>query len=183
MLPLWPLIILLPPLAVTLGRGRTAWAWLSLAIATAALTALVQFVLVQWANGNTEFLQGHLTLTTAVDGAYHDTYYVIANLNVLAATLIPALILGLLLLLPSHPRRDPVDLALFWSIIGLTLVSSYGTSLMLGNSAMPRRYVDYGDALQSVLTLKHILDLVCYVLVFIAAARPVLSWWRARKAS
>lgn len=181
MTPNWVFLVLLPPLAVMLFGGRTAWMWLSLAAGVPVATGLLLFVVPQWAHGNVGALLGGFIPSDAEGSAYHDTYYVVANLNGLVFILVPAAILGALHLIRAHPRRHWIDIALFWVICALLLGARYWVPLWIAKGRMPRRYIDYPEAFQLWSTASTLAKGIAIAFVFIAAARPILSWWRARR--
>jgi len=179
MINVWPFLILLPPLVVTIFRGRSAWLWLSLAISTAALFGAVQHVLSQYAQGNTDPLLGFLVISGRVDTNYHDTYYIVANFTALLPMLMPSLIIGALLFLRAHPRRAKTDIFLFWAVIAASLGATYAFTIIFNGGGMPRRYID-GLNLERLLLVTRVLRYTAMILIIIAALRPILSWWRTR---
>ena len=179
---LWPILTLLPPLAVTVFGGRSAWLWLSLVASLALMFGLVEYVIYQFGQGNTDPLFKTLLVSNSVDRAYHDTYYVITNVHALTKTVLPALIIGPLLLIAAHPRRAVTDIVLFWGVVAFALIAHFGVVVLFGMGGMPRRFVDY-DEVQHVYLVGQIASLITIILAIIAALRPLRSWWIKRRAS
>lgn len=184
MILIWPTLVLLAPLIITLTRRRNAWNWLSLALGLALVWGVLMVVTDEWANGRSGGLLASLlkarTGTGSVDRTFHDTYYVVAHLTWLGGLAIPAAIIGALQFLPAHPKRGRIDVALFWTTAGLFMAVNFGTTWYFRNGGMPRRYIDYDETFRTVNTLTSIGGLILFACVLTAIARPVWSWWRHR---
>lgn len=182
MIPIWPSLVLLAPLLITLTARRNAWNWLSLAFGLALVWGILMIVTYEWGNGRSGGILATLlharTGTGAADRTFHDTYYVIAHLKWLGGLAIPAAMIGALQFLPAHPKRAHIDIVLFWATVGLLVAISFGPTWYFLNGGMPRRYIDHDDTFMTVNTLTNIGGLILFTCALIAIARPVWSWWR-----
>lgn len=177
---LWPLLILIPPLAISLRGGRSAWLWLSLMLGAVVLWILGFYAVYQFEKGNVGLALW--LLSTDADGNSSDeTSYVIVATSSLIGAMVPSLIVGLLLLIPAHPRRARVDIVVFWAIVACLLVAGYGVLFAVRGLGLS---VEAGLATgiySAALMATAGLNILAVLLWIYAALRPLASWWRARK--
>jgi len=155
-----------------------------MALGYGVLAGMVQYVLWQWAQGNTDTLLNPLLQANGSVTGLHDTYYVISHFRFYAKLAIPGLVVGALLLgIAAHPRRTKIDIGLFWLCAALFFGSSLTVALIFGSglSGMPRRYIDDTSSLELAHSLGGLMAVFAYITALIAAARPIWSWWRARR--
>lgn len=153
------LILIAVPLV--LHRRGVGAAWLSLSVA--ALYALgagaIALVLTLPAGGALGLLSSLTMVPRGIDRSYHDTYYIIANLERLTT---PALLFGgvgfILWVLTRWDALVHQSLAktLFW-VLHLCVVAMPFVTLLLIRHGMPRRYIDYEEAMALPNTLNMIL--------------------------
>ena len=179
---LWPLILLCPAVIVTLLRGRSAWLWLSTALALCGLGALLFIASAAWARGDDGGLAARLLGAKTADRAYHDTYYVVVHVKVLLHPLLPCLAVGLLLLLPGQPRLDLRDRALFWAAALLWSFVILAPGLFHLAGGMPRRYIDYPDQIATLIGWTSLAERAAACVTAYAALRPVWRSVRGRRA-
>jgi len=177
----WSMLILIAPVILTLTQARTAWLWLSLGFGTIVLWFGLEYAIRAAANGASLWPIGGLVFGSA-DHGVHGSYTVIADFRYLATHILPACVVGFLLLIPRHPRRASVDVVLFWAVIVL-LVGWQITETLYWQHNMPRRYLDYEGALASYRTINSAIHLTVLVLIISAALRPLRTSWLLRKAN
>jgi heme/copper-type cytochrome/quinol oxidase subunit 1 len=175
-------ILLLPPLCVTILGGRSAWIWLSLGMVAVAGAGLVQLQINQFALGNVDGWLSDLLFPKSTQTSLHNTFDVTANFTALNGIVVPAFVIGALLFIRVHPRRTALDIGLFWTAIVLSFAASFGLAMILSGAGMPRRYAEYPDWIEAVSGLSIAAESLANITLFVAAARPLVSWWRARKA-
>ena len=179
-LSLWPLAVLIAPLSLTIAGARTAWVWLSLAIAGVLLWGFTLMALNELLSGNAspllEALLGTIPSETAPEGGFS----VVALAYALMSIAVPAGAVGIVYFISAHPRRTPFDLALFWIAVALAIGSIAATSVAL---AQLGKSADEGwsdEGFTALLFGQNILQLLAFGTGCWALCRPILSWWKAR---
>ena len=177
---LWPLAVLLMPLTLTLSGARTAWVWLSLALAAALLWGFTLMALAELLSGNATPLLVALFGATPVEGVAEGAFSVVALAYAVISLAVPAAVVGMVYFIPAHPRRTGLDIALFWIAVVLTIASLAATSVALAQLDLPEGE-GWNDATFTALLLgQNILQLLAFGVGCWALVRPILSWWKAR---
>lgn len=177
-----PLLLLVPPLAVTLLGGRSAWLWLSTAIGYAILWAIGIYVLRDWTYGGSGGLFAPLFDGMFINLGFRDLYHATSYVHFLGSLAVVPFLMGALLFLRAHPRRTRIDIALFWGVISLLMIINLGPLMYFRMGEMPRRYSEYSDQLDTLNMLISGAAVVTCALLLTAAIRPLYSTWQARRA-
>lgn len=182
----WSLLILIAPAILTLTQVRTAWLWLSVGIGATVLWLGVEYAVRATANGASVWPFGDIVFGYA-DRDFQGSYFVIADFIIadfrfLATRILPACVVGFLLLIPRYPRRAKLDILLFWAVFALLVGWQLSEGLYWQNN-MPRRYLDYEDALMPYRTMYSAVHLAALALITCAALRPLRTLWLLRKSN
>jgi len=96
-----------------------------------------------------------------------------AEIRRLTLTFLPSLIPALVLLWPRHPRRSQLDVALFWVFAGFAWSQLYLPTLILGQTGMPRTYVEFNDTLVMATGLAKFAGWLALATLVLATLRPI----------
>lgn len=169
------ILILVPAFVLTLKQAHTTWLWLALAICKGLYGVIVAAL--YW---DSVVLMDDIwsSFASFVDGpsAWVQTSY----FGRTALSLTPLLIMALLLRIKAHPARTKLDVGLFWAYAYLvllvpTLITMFSTPAQDG--------ADLAAKFERALWVGRVLRWTAYAILLAAALRPLLSWWRARKAA
>lgn len=169
------ILILMPAFVLTLKQAHTTWLWLALAFCQGLYSVIV--AVLYW---DSLVLLDDMwsSFASFFDGpsAWVQTSY----FGRTAVLLVPLLFMALLLRIKAHPARTKLDVGLFWAYASLVLLAP---TLIAMFSTPAQDGADLAAKIERALWVGRFLRWIAYAILLTAALRPILSWWRARKAT
>ena len=149
----------------------------------ALLPALAYVAMVFWAQGLTSWLDPILLSQGSIDRAYHDTYYVIANYQMLFLPAACCAALALIARVSGIGSGLKADRWIWRATLFALTLAPLIPGFFIARYGMPRRSIDVPDTFEILNRVTLAASLLAFALIALALIRCLRFWLRSRNAA